>query len=266
MNTRHVRILTVLALTGGALRTAYADTPDSAWTMSIFGGDSVAIDGKLRSPNNSLVTDLGTFDPALSGDSGALSLDKLKYDDLFRHRYDTGAEVGYSFSDNLQSFGRFSYDGLEGRSRRIGTLDMHSLGITQPLDARFGNADNLSFDLGSRYFFNTGTTWRPYAGASLGATHLDAMRATLTVPDTGIDLKNVRFTRPGTVFNQSLETGVEYDPSSSFGMRLSLDADHLGAPRSAHDPALAELGFDSAHDAQGRWAFPVALAATYHFE
>jgi hypothetical protein len=234
--------------------------------MSIFGGDSVAVSGKLRSPTSGLVTDLGTFDPALTGDSGALSLDKLHYDDLFRHRYDTGVELGYSFSDSLQSFGRFSYDGLEGRSRRIGTLQSDGLSAAAPLDARFANADNMSLDLGSRYFFTTGSMWRPYAGASLGVTHLDAMRASLTVPDTAVDLKNVRFTRSGDVFSQSLETGVEYDPSTSFGMRLSVDADHFGTPRSAHDASLAELGFDSAHDAQGRWAFPVALAATYHFE
>jgi membrane-associated PAP2 superfamily phosphatase len=30
--------------------------------------------------------------------------------------------------------------------------------------------------------------------------------------------------------------------------------------------SVAALGFDSAHDAQGRGAFPVALAATHHFE
>jgi hypothetical protein len=264
MNTRHVRILAVLALAGGAARSAYA--ADSPWTMSIFGGNSISTRGALRPPGTGSITDLGTVDPALTGNAGALSLDRLRYQDLFRHRYDTGAELGYAFSDNLQSFARFSYDGLTGRSRRIGTLQSDGLSAPAPLDARFSDADNLSLDLGSRYFFSTGSAWRPYAGAALGVSHLDAMRATLTVPDTAVDLQNVRFTRPSTVFSQSVETGVEYDPSSSFGVRLSLNADHVGSPRSAHDPALASLGLTSAHDAQSRWAFPVALAATYHFE
>jgi hypothetical protein len=264
MNTRYVRLLTVLALSGGAVRSACA--ADSPWSMSVYGGDSVAVSGELRAPTSAQLTDLGTLDPALVGDGGALSLDKLKYDDLFRHRYDTGLELGYSLSDNLQTFSRFSYDGLEGRSRRIGTLTSEGLTSPAPLDARFSDADNMSLDVGSRYFWSTGTAWRPYASAALGATHLDSMRATISVPDTAVDLKNVRFTRPGTVFSQSLETGVEFNPTNSFGMRVSVDADHFGTPRSAHDPALAELGFDSAHDAQGRWTFPVALAATYHFE
>ena len=122
MNTRHVRMLTVLALSGGALPSAYAATPDDAWSMSIFGGDAVAESGSLRDPGHVSITDLGTLDPALIGNAGTLSLDKLHYNDLFRRRYDTGLEVGYSFNDNLQSFGRLSYDGQTGRSRRIGTL------------------------------------------------------------------------------------------------------------------------------------------------
>jgi hypothetical protein len=264
MNTRYVRLLTVLALSGGAMRSACA--ADSPWTLSIYGGDSVAESGELRAPTSARLPDLGTFDPALAGDGGAVSLDKLKYDDLFRHRYDTGLELGYSLSDNLQTFSRFSYAGLEGRSHRIGTLASDGLTAPAPIDARFADADNMSLEFGSRYYWSTGATWRPYAGATLGATHLDSMRATITVPDTAVDLKNVQFTRPGTVFSQSLETGVEFNPSTSFGMRLSVDADHVGTPPSAHDPDLAALGFDSAHDAQGRWAFPVAVAATYRFE
>lgn len=264
MKTRYVRLLTVLALSGGAARSAMA--ADSPWSLSLYGGDSVATSGELRAPSVAPLTDLGTFDPALAGEAGTLSLDKLKYDDLFRHRYDTGLELGYSLSDNLQTFGRFSYDGLSGRSRSIGTLTSDGLTAPVPLDARFADANNMSVDVGSRYYWSTGSTWRPYASAALGATHLDSMRATITVPDTGVDLQNVRFTRPGTVFSQSLETGVEFNPSTNFGMRVSVDADHFGTPRSANDPALAELGFDSAHDAQGRWSFPVALAATYHFE
>ncbi len=109
---------------------------------------------------------------------------------------------------------------------------MHS---THPRDvaAHFGNADNMSFELGSRYFWQTGTDWRPFAGAALGATHLDAIRASFTSPETGLDLPNAQFTRSGVVFSQSLETGVEYDPDSNFGVRLSVNADHVGAPRSA---------------------------------
>ncbi len=123
----------------------------------------------------------------------------------------------------------------------------------------------MSFELGSRYFWQTGTDWRPFAGAALGATHLDAIRASFTSPETTLDLPNAQFTRSGVVFSQSLETGVEYDPGSNFGMRLSVNADHVGAPRSADNTDLTELGFDAGHDAHSRWAFPLSVAAAYHF-
>jgi hypothetical protein len=256
----------VLALTTGAVRAAYAANKDSPWSVSILGGDSVAVTGKLRSPATSTISDLGTVDPGLAGTSGTLSLDKLRYNDLFRSRYDTGLELDYSFDENLQSYGRFSYEGLGGRTRTMAELSTPSLTTPSSLTARFADADNMSVQLGSRYYWSTGTAWRPFAGAALGATHLDAMRASLAVPDTSLDLQNVRFTRTATVFSQSLETGVEYNPNSSSGVRFCVDADHIGTPPSARDPALTELGFDSAHDAQSRWSFPVAVAATYHFE
>jgi len=266
MNTRHVRILAALALTGGLARGAVAADSNSPWTMSIYGGDSAGMSGELRAPGTLTIDDLGALDPALTGTSATLSLDKLRYDDLFRRHFDTGLELGYAFSDNLQSFGRFGYDSLGGRSRRIGSFQLEGATAPTPLDAQFADADNMSLDFGARYFFSTSTTWRPYAGASLGATHLDSIRATISVPDSTLDVRNVSFTKPSTVFSQTLETGVEYNPSSAFGVRFSVDADHIGAPRSAHDESLAELGFDSAHDAAARWDFPIAVAATYHFD
>jgi hypothetical protein len=265
MNTRHVRVCTVLTFIAGATASASAAAQQSPWSVSILGGDSVATAGSLRAPGTATVTDLGALDPALAGSSGTLSLDKLRYEDLFRRRYDTGLELDYSFSHSLQTYGRFSYEGLGGRTRSFGELTSASLASPSMLSARFADADNTSLELGSRYLLFTGTSWRPFAGVSLGATHLDAIRASLTSPDLSLDLQNVRFTRPGTVFSQSLEAGVEYDPSSSFGVRFSADAQHVGTPPSANDPALASLGLNAGNDARSRWAFPVSIAAAYYF-
>jgi hypothetical protein len=262
MKTRIVGLFTALAIAATAARTASADSP---WGIAVYGGDSINQAGSLRSPRTLTTPDLGTLDPNLSGATGTLSLDKLKYDDLFHRTFDTGMELNYSFSDNLQTFGRFNYESLDGRERRAGALSTDALANREPLVARFADQDNKGLELGTRYFWTTGTAWEPFAGVSLGATRLDAIRANFSVPDTLIDVHNVRFTRPSTVFSQSLETGVEYNPNSSIAVRFSVGADHMGEPSSAHDPALSELGFDSAHDANDRWTFPVAIAAAYHF-
>jgi opacity protein-like surface antigen len=268
MNSRHVGFFTALALVAGA-RAASADTPDSPWGIAVYGGDSVAESGSLRSPHAPLaetLPDLGTLDPALGGSSGALSLNKLRYEDLFKRSFDTGLELNYSFSDAMQSYARFSYSAYDGRTRDAGVLSSSALGISEPLRARFDDQDNKSLEIGSRYFWQTGTDWKPFAGVSLGATRLDAITASFTVPDTAIDLQNVRFTRAATVFSQSVEAGVEYNPTRAFGVRFSVDANHVGDQPSGDDLRLAQIGFDPNHDATSRWSFPVAVAAAYHFD
>jgi hypothetical protein len=232
--------------------------------LSVIGGDSVGMSGSLRAPRSTSV-DLGRFDPALTGVSGTASLDNLRYEDIFRRQYDVGAELGYSFDDNLQSFARFSYEGLGGRTHGFGELSSSASPSPEALTARFADADNFSFDLGGRYYWLTGTDWKPFAGASLGATHLDGTRANIASTNGSLELQDVRFTRPGTVFSQTLEAGVEYNPSTALGVRLGVDAQHTGAPPSADDPRLAALGVNAGHDAESRWSFPVTLAASYHF-
>jgi hypothetical protein len=147
----------------------------------------------------------------------------------------------------------------------IGTLESPALGAPAAVRAHFAEANNMSFELGSRYFWPTGTDWKPFAGLALGATHLDAMTATLFSTALATDLNDLRFTRGGTVFSQSVQTGVDYTPNSSFGLRFAVDADHIGKPPNGDDPRLAELGFGPNDEARSFWSFPVSVAASFHF-
>ena len=258
-------MLTAVTVIAGAARVATAADVASPWSLSISGGDSIGESGALRSPALTTFSDLGTLDPSLSGSNGTLRLDRLRYDDLFQRRFDTGLELDYSFNENLQSYGRFGYDSLGGRTRTIGELDSSSLDSPAAVRARFADADNMSLELGSRYIWSTGTNWRPFAGFALGATRLDAMRASITSPDLTTDFSDLRFTRTATVFSQSLETGVDYTPSEAVGLRFSIDASHIGTPPNADDARLAGLGFGPTNDAHSLWSFPVSVAASYRF-
>jgi hypothetical protein len=267
MNMRQVKLIAGLTLAVGATGPAWAsDDPSSPWSLSVFGGDSVGATGRLQAPSVTTLPNLGAIDPQLAGATGTLTLDKLRYEDLFKRKYDAGLELDYMLNDQLQTYGRFSYEGLGGRGRQIGGLTSNALSAGVPIEAHFADADNKSLELGTRYFWSTGTAWRPFAGAALGATRLGSIRADVFSPSADIDLRNVRFTRSGTVFSQSLETGVEYDAGNNLGVRFSVNADHMGNPPAARDPALAGLGINPGHDAEGRWSFPVSLAATYRFE
>src|SRR4051794_16115000 len=109
MKFRSMQILTILTVIAGASRVAGAAEPASPWSLSISAGDSMGESGSLRTSMDASFSDLGTLDPSLSGQPGTLHLDSLKYEDIFHRRYDTGLELDYSFSNNLQSFGRFGY-------------------------------------------------------------------------------------------------------------------------------------------------------------
>ncbi len=122
MNLRIFKLIAGAALIASAAARAYAD-PSNPWSVSVIGGDSVAESGALRSPRTSTFNDLGAIDPALSGTGGALSLDKLRYEDIFRRRFDTGLELDYSFDPNLQAYGRFSYESLGGKDTPGGRVD-----------------------------------------------------------------------------------------------------------------------------------------------
>jgi opacity protein-like surface antigen len=250
-----------LLLAMGVAAIPAAQAADSPWSVSVFGGGAVAEDGSLRSPETSNLSDLGSIDAALSGTTGVLRLDRLKFDDLYHNRFSAGAEVSYDYQSNMEAFTRFSYDSGDGRQRAIGSLAVGAA-TAQPIDARFSDEDAWTAELGSRFYFPASETLKPFAAISIGATHLEGIKAALALPNG--PLEDVRFTRNGTVFSQSLEAGLEYAAMENLDLRFSLDATHFGAAPSVRNPTALETGF-RADTSRDRWAFPVSIGAVYHF-
>src|SRR5262245_52735485 len=110
MKSRSIQVLSALTVMAGAARVATAADPASPWSLTISTGSSVDESGSLRAPVTTGFTDLGTVDPVLSGTSGTVRLDRLRYEDLFRRRFDGGLELDYSFDRDLQAYGRFNYN------------------------------------------------------------------------------------------------------------------------------------------------------------
>jgi hypothetical protein len=266
MNRSCLRLLSAVALTTVAVQSAHAaDDKESPWSLSAFGGSAVGFTGSLRNPEITSIPDLGTLDPGLAESSGSVTMNNVLYDDIFGHGHDVGLELGYAFSRNLEGFGRVTYEGLAGQTTAIGSLSGEALLSPQPLMASFEDADSWSFELGSRYFWPTSSAWRPFADVALGATRMDALTASLQVPDTSIDLPDVRFTRAGAVFTQSVGGGIEYAPSRNFGLLFAANAEHIGSLPQSNDEGLRELGLDTTQNPEGRWAFPITVTASYRF-
>jgi opacity protein-like surface antigen len=266
MNSSCLRLVSAVALATAAVQSAHAaDENESPWSLSVLGGSAVGFTGSLRTPEITSIPDLGNLDPGLAQSPGSVTLNNVLYDDIFRHRHDVGFELGYAFSPNVEGFGRLTYEGLAGQTTTIGSLSSEALPSPEPLVADFDDAHSWSLELGSRYYWPTGSPWRPFADVALGATRMDALTASLEVPDTAIDLQDVRFTNADTVFTQSVGGGIEYAPSRNFGMLFAANAEHMGSLPESNDPALLALGIDTAHDSGDRWSFPLTLSASYRF-
>lgn len=266
MNSRHFTILTCFALGACSLGGVCTAKEANPWSVAVYVGDAVSGTGTFRNPHTESIANLGTLDPALTGTSGTLKLDELRYHEAYHNRFSTALEIGYAANENLQVFGRFSYDARQGRAHDIGTLSSSGLASPQRVVAHFGNSDSRGLEVGARYLWLTSEKWRPYVSLSLGSTRTDDMNASVTVTNTAIDIKQVRFAKAGSTFSQSFETGVEYNPSKRLGVRFSVRANHVGTPPSGQDPQLEALGFKGGDDAGSRVDYPVSVAAVYRFE
>jgi len=265
MNSRHFKILAAFAI-GAGLTGVCAAAESNPWSIAVYAGDAVSGSGKFRSPQAASIANLGTLDPKLAGTSGTLALDRLGYHEAYHNRFSAALEVGYTVNDNLQAFGRFSYDARQGRERDIGSLSSSAFASPQRVIAHFGNSDSRGLEVGARYLWLASEQWRPYVALSVGSTRTDDMNASLNVTNTAISVAQVRFAKAGNTFSQSFETGVEYNPSKQFGVRFSVRANHVGTPPSDRDPRLASLGFNAGNDAGNRVDYPVSLAGVYRFE
>jgi hypothetical protein len=263
MNVVRFRVQMLIPFLTVFATAARAQESDSPWKMEVFGGNSIGMRGSLSPPLNVTLPNAGSLSPSLEGESAALGLNRMRFDDIFRPQYSAGTELSYTLSPELQTYGRFDYDSFSGRTRDVGVLTTEN-GTTAPVRANFGDLDTWSLELGSRYFFPTGLSFQPFAGAALGMTRVHSISASFDVPSEAVSLPNVGFTRSDNRFSQSVETGIEMHTNPNLDLRLAVQADHVGAPHEAHDAQLADLGLSTERSAD-QWTFPVTVGAVYRF-
>jgi Outer membrane protein beta-barrel domain len=215
-------------------------------SFELFAGGNISTPGSYRGPMN------------VGGPDGPTTYPRLDFDDAYHHGYTGGAEFDYNFGSHVSAFARAAYSQFDGQNHEIGHLSSPTAGLV-PIDARFGDADSRELDVGARYTFATGEKWRPFVGAALGAEH---------VSDTYAVVNNTRVAlgKADTVFQQRLETGLQYSPMRNFDLRLTAAASHVNGGDASRDPNLSLLGLDSAHTGvQAHWDYPAEFGAVWHF-
>jgi len=216
-------------------------------TFELFAGGNVASPGSFRGPLN------------VEGPNGTTEFTRLDFDDAYRHDYTAGVEFAFNIDSHLSAYTQVGYSQFNGQTHDIGDLVAPTTRHT-PIEAKFSDSDSATIDVGARYrFTGMGEKWQPFVGASLGALH---------VSDTFAKVGNTDVTvgKSDTVFEQRLETGIQYSPMRNFGLRLTASAQHVDGLKGSTDPSLALLGLDSANAGiHEHWDYPAELGAVWHF-
>jgi hypothetical protein len=225
-------------------------------SVEFFAGTNAAVAGDFR--GNDLAFQL-------PGSAGAITYDHLNLDDAYHGKYTAGAELDFKLAPQLTAFGRAAYSQFDGSTERVGTFEPQSLTPLSTVTARFGDTASRELALGMRYNFLEGARVQPFVGAAVGATRLDATYATIE-PIGNLDATRVRLSNTGSVFEQRLETGVQYSPWTNFDLRLTAAASHVDGVGRSDDPNLALVGLDNVHgDVRGHWNYPAELGGVWHF-
>jgi len=256
MKNRTSALSLLAAACAAAASSAHALPLTDNLSIEMFAGGNAAMPGSFRGQT----APLETADPA-----GSTVYHDLKFSDAYDQRYTAGTELDYAFNSRITGFGRFAYSAFSGSTHEVGQFEPNVAGPIQNVNAQFNDTATREFDLGGRYTFAPGAKLRPFVGAALGATHLSATRAEFDhVDDSG--RTPVELSRAATVFQQRVETGLQYSPMENFDLRLTAAASHLDAGRRSDDPNLALVGLDSARgEMRGHWDYPAELGAVWHF-
>ena len=102
-------------------------------------------------------------------------------------------------------------------------------------------------------------------GGALGAEKLSPTRAAFhDIGDTGTT--EVVLGESDTVFQQRVETGLQFTPADKFDLRLSVAANHVDADTKSSDPNLALVGLDNTQaDVRNHWEYPIELGGVWKF-
>jgi opacity protein-like surface antigen len=254
MKTRSATLL--FAACAAASSAAHALPFRDKASVEFFAGANTSMPGSFRGQT----TQDTTVDPA-----GSTVYSDLQFSDAYDNRYNAGAELDYAFNSRVTAFGRAAYSAFDGKSAQIGRFEPGGAGPFEKINAQFDDSTTREFDLGARYTFAPGAKLRPFVGAGLGVAHLSATRANIDhVDDTGFT--PVEFARAGTVFQQRMETGLQYSPMENFDVRLTAAASHFDGGKNSDDPNLTAVGLDTLHtELRGHWDYPAEFGAVWHF-
>lgn len=247
-----------------ATHSGSAQADDARWATTIWAGPLFTGHDTAQFGTSGGLADLGSLDPAFSEDSATTSIKGLSFHDMFRTGETLGAEFAYRASDAFEPFARVSFSRLGGRATTIGTLDSEAFTAATDIRANFDSQQSSALTLGARYLFAASGSLHPFVSGYVGADHMDALRANVTVP-----LLTQRFDREtvlpnNTRFIAGAQAGLSYDIGSNADLRFSIGAERLSA-QELESKFLTPLGIDAIKVSEQRWVLPAEIGINYRF-
>lgn len=254
--------------TSAALLTLALALPATAMAQSgpsftlIAGGDT-SVNGDVHKGAIAPIADLGPLNPALAGVSAELQIGARSYDKIYGKGTNFGIEMAWPMGNSDEVFGQLMYTRTGSGSTQVGGAYVPALETTLPVYGRFGSYDALGLEGGYRYYFGSGSV-RPYIAGRLGATHVDSIKATFTIPDANIALNDVPFFKSGWQLSGGADLGVMWALTDKTSLGLEVGARYHGN-LSGDDSALAGLGLAGINNTGKRTSYPVNLRLQMRF-
>ena len=236
-----VTALGFAALVWSAPAQAQVDRP---WSVSFDLGAQTAASGDFHGGATGSVLGLST------------SVMSKTYGDVYGPGFYWAAGVGYHVTPNGEVRVSGSYTANPSDRLQVGTV------ASLPLFAAFDDYKAFGMDFGYRQYLSSSSV-KPYVGAAVGFTRVEAINATLTVPAANVTLSDVGFYGSSTVPAFGFSGGVQVRLTDAVALQGGVDFRWHGDLN--QNEGLAGTGLQTINDETRRWAVPVTGGVTVRF-
>lgn len=246
-------------LSAGLASPALAQMTPGSWSVAVSGGGSFPVGGTMHGGANAPVSDLGALNPDLTGVPATLQIQERSQNNVYDTGWSIGGEIGYALSDSGEALLGVRYAKASGNRINVGSAAAGApVDASLPVFGDFGDYEALSIELGYRQYLGAMGGVTPFVSARAGATRISAISADFTVPDAGIALNNVAFSKASWVFSGGAALGVSVPLTDKISLEPEVGI-HYADGAKGDDAALGGLGLGGINDKGQRWSVPVSL-------
>jgi hypothetical protein len=236
---------------------AHAQMAAGDVSLSVSGGANLAVGGTMHDGANAPVANLGALNPDLDGIPATLQIQDRSQNDVYDTGWNLGAELGYALSDSGEALLGVRYLKANGNRINVGGAAAGApVNATLPVFGDFGDYKALSIELGYRQYLGDTSGVTPFLSGRIGTTRISAIQANFTVPDAGITLNNVPFSKSSWVVSGALAVGVSLPLGERVRLEPEVGLQYIDGAKGS-DAALAGLGLGGINDKGNRLSVPI---------